>query len=330
VVLAARVLLPNEILGSRYYPALDSAVFISATTWLRGGFEVASGYLGLDRAANPLENEAREPCVVESFRAADPFDYSRVLVCVPNDAPDPARDRERFQQFVRRFVAHLGERTRGRMLVLFTNADEARRTGEELSGFFRARGLPLFFQNMPGVRKEELGEMFRERVESILLGVDTFWYGADFPGETLEHLVLVKLPYGVPDRYHHAQCAALGSSEQRRRIYLPRALAKFRQGFGRLMRRETDRGCVYVLDPRVLHGANRLFLQELPLQADLDRSPDDEWPAGGARFVAAPAERCFEAALDHVGLRGELRERGLDAPFESERPPSASGRVFDA
>lgn len=314
-MLVARVLLPNELLGRSYYPQLSSAVMISATTWLRGGFDVARTYLGLDRAAQPLENEEREPSVVETFRAADPFDYSRVCVCVPDDFPDPARARDSFQAQVRRFVAHLAERTRGRVLVLFTNSDEVRRTGEELSGFFRARGLPLYFQNMTGVRKEELGSLFRERVDSTLLGVDTFWYGADFPGETLEYLVIVKLPYGVPDRYHHAQCAALGASEQRRRIYLPRALAKFRQGFGRLMRRESDRGCVFVLDPRVLHGANKLFLGELPIQSDLGRSEDAEWTDDRARFVSASTEQCLQVAFAHMGLLDDIHRRGLDTPL---------------
>jgi Rad3-related DNA helicase len=302
IVLAARVLLPNEFLGRHYYPQLDSAVFISATTWLRSGFESAAGYLGLDRAAQPADDETREAREVTTFRAEDPFDYSRVVVCVPNDAPAITASRETFLAYVREFVANLGERTRGRMLVLFTNSEEARRLGQELSGFFRARGIPLWFQNMPGVRKEELGSLFRERIDSILLGVDTFWYGADFPGETLEYLVIVKLPYGVPDRYHHAQSAALGSAEQRRRIYLPRALAKFRQGFGRLMRRETDRGCVFVLDARVLAGANKLFLGELPIDSRLGRSPDEEFQHGGAHFVVDTTERCIELALAHTGV----------------------------
>ena len=262
--------------------------------------------------------------MVETFRAADPFDYGRVLVCVPNDAPDLSRSREEFQVYVREFIAKLGERTRGRMLVLFTSSDEARRTGEELSGFFRARGIPLWFQNMSGVRKEELGHLFRARVDSILFGVDTFWYGADFPGETLEYLVIVKLPYGVPDRYHHAQCAALGNSEQRRRIYLPRALAKFRQGFGRLMRRESDRGCVFVLDVRVLSGAHKLFLDELPLDSDLGRAPAVERPASGSRLVVDTTERCIHAALAHMSMLRDVQRRGLD-----DSPPSAASVALE-
>ncbi len=314
-VLAARVLLPNEFLGRHYYPQLASAAFVSATTWLKGGFDAARGYLGLDRAAEPADDEDRAPCRVTTFRAPDPFDYGRVLVCVPKDAPSYSRDPARFHAWVRDFLGHLAERTRGRVLGLFTNADEVRRTGEELAGFLRARRIPLGYQGMPGVAKEELGERFRARTDSVLLGVDTFWFGADFPGETLEYLVIVKLPYGVPDRYHQAQAAVLGSAEQRRRIYMPRALAKFRQGFGRLMRRETDRGVVFLLDNRVLDPRHRAFLKELPLA---DALGDPAAPTG-ARLVRAEADRCLAEAFEHMGLAADLRERDLAAGLGATR-----------
>jgi Rad3-related DNA helicase len=315
-VLAARVLLPNEYLGRYYYPQLENAVLISATTWLCGGFEAALGYLGLDRAADPLETDEREPCHVRTFHAPDPFDYTRVLACVPTDAPAYG-DKTAFDAYVREFIAHLGERTRGRMLCLFTNAADVRRIGADLAGFFRARRIPFWFQGMPGLAKEELGRLFRARTDSILLGVDTFWYGADFPGETLEYLVLTKLPYGVPDRYHQAQCAALGASDQRRRIYMPRALAKFRQGFGRLMRRETDRGCVFVLDSRVLEGRHKAFLAELPLADERFRGEDEEWSRERAKLLTLPTDECVHAALAHMDMLADVRRRQLDVPFRS-------------
>ncbi|MBI5435053.1 MAG: hypothetical protein HZA52_19620 [Planctomycetes bacterium] len=323
-VLAARVLLPNEFLGRHYYPQLWSGVLISATTWLRGGFECAQGYLGLDRAREPLEFEDREPSVVRTARAEDPFDYERVQVFVPADAPEYTTERERFHEYVRRFVAHLAERTRGRMLVLFTNADELKRCAKPLESFFAARRIPFWWQNMRGTSKEELGELFRAHADSVLFGVDTFWYGADFAGDTLEYLVIVKLPWGVPDRYHHAQCAALGASEQRRRIYLPRALAKFRQGFGRLMRRETDQGSVFVLDGRILRGQNRLFLGELPLCGGLDGMEDHAWRAHGAPLLVADTDGCVRRALAHGGLTDDVARRGLDTPFEHPASPDAS------
>jgi len=297
--LAARVLLPNEYLGTFYYPRLSTGIFLSATTWLKGGFEAAEAYLGLDRAVDPLPDEDRPPCVLSTFRAPEVFDYGRVLVAVPRDAPPVASRKDDFLQYVRDFVADLGERTRGRMLVLFTNSEDTKRVGARLEGFFHARRIPFWYQNMPGTTKEGLSELFRRRVDSVLLGVDTFWYGADFPGETLEYLVIVRLPYGVPDRYHHAQCAALGTTEQRRRIYMPRALAKLRQGFGRLMRRVSDRGCVFFLDSRILDPKHRVFLRELPIGAV---GREDE---SLAKLVRGDKELCLRQALVHMGLEVE-------------------------
>ncbi|HVS17623.1 MAG TPA: helicase C-terminal domain-containing protein, partial [Planctomycetota bacterium] len=314
-VLAARVLLPNEFLGRYYHPQLESAVFLSATTWIQGGFESAMGYLGLDRSAEPAPDEVRAACRVRSFRAPEVFDYGRVLVGVPKDAPEP-RQKEAWLAFVRRFVAHLGERTRGRMLVLFTNAEELKRVGEGLAGHFRARHVPLWWQGMPGVAKEELPRLFRARTDSVLMGLDTFWFGADFPGETLEYLVIARLPYGVPDRYHHAQCAALGSGPQRKRIYMPRALAKLRQGFGRLMRRVDDRGCVFLLDRRVLDPRHRAFLREMPLANGVEGMSGQA--SEGARLVVAPTDEVVRAGLAHMGMLTDVRRRGLESDFDPE------------
>jgi ATP-dependent DNA helicase DinG len=321
VVLAARVLLPNEFLGRNYYPELKTGVFISATTWLQDGFAAARAYLGLDRAEHPAEDEEREPSKVRTFRAPDVFDYSRVLVAVPRDAPVVGADKGKFLEYVRRFVTYLGERTHGRMLVLFTNAQDVKRVGEECAGFFRARRIPLWFQNMEGSAKEELSDLFRSNVDSILFGVDTFWYGADFPGETLEYLIIVRLPYGVPDRYHHAQCATIGAIEQRRQIYVPRALAKFRQGFGRLMRRESDRGCVFVLDGRISDPRHRFFLRELPLERSLDVGTSPAPETSGARLVRGDTDHCVHEALAHMGLLQEVKRRGLDSSFRSDGRP---------
>ena len=327
--LVARVLLPNEYLGRHYYPGLAGAVFLSATTWLAGSFDAASGYLGLDRAAEPAEDEERGPCSVRHMRAPEVFDYSRVMVAAPRDVPPVVQEKDAFLAWTRRFLAWLGERTRGRLLVLFTNQKDVQRVGRELEGFFRAREIPLWYQGMEGIEKEELSDLFRAHRDSVLLGVDTFWYGADFPGETLEYLVIARLPYGVPDRYHHAQCAALGATEQRRRIYMPRALSKFRQGFGRLMRQTRDRGAVFLLDRRVLEPRHRAFLRELPVQSALERealkttAADSEaaGTGGRARLVRGDASLCLRAVLEHMQLDQEPHVRELGLAFDEERRP---------
>jgi ATP-dependent DNA helicase DinG len=302
-------LLPHEYLGRHYYPQLAGAVLLSATTWLRGGFDSAAAYLGLARAAVPADGEEREPVPVRSYRAPEAFDYSRVLLCVPRDAP-PVAEKQHYLEYVARFVGFLAERTRGRLLALFTNGEDLAQVAVRLEPFFTERNIPFWWQRMRGVAKEELGQLFRSHVDSVLLGLDTFWHGADFPGSTLEYLVIVRLPYGVPDRYHHAQCAALGSAEQRRAIYLPRALSRFRQGFGRLMRTESDRGAVFVLDRRVLDPRHRGFLDELPLRPI--GSTEDE---RRARLVRGDTDACLDAALAHMDMKSDVRRRALERTF---------------
>ena len=320
-VLAARVLLPHEYLGRRFWPELDAAVLLSATTWLKGGFEAAANYLGLARAADPAPDEDRDPCVVETERAPEAFDYGRVLVAVPRDAP-LVRDKRRWLEYCARSIAFVAERARGRSLALFTNQDDVREVARRLDSFFAQRHLPLYWQGMSGATKEQLSDAFRERVDATLLGVDTFWYGADFPGETLEYLFLMRLPYGVPDRYHQAQCAVLGPREQRRQIYMPRALAKFRQGFGRLLRSEHDRGVCFLLDRRVLEPRHRSFLKELPLRSDEDGESGE-----GSTFVRAESARLYPLAFEHMRLTLELENRGLAGSFETfelDRPSRAA------
>ena len=317
LVLSALVLLPGDALGKHYYPELGSAAFVSATTRIGGSFDKAKGYLGLDRVAE-IDEETGDldrtagTRRVTTFHAPEVFDYSRVLACVPRSVPS-VQNRREYLDFLGRWLPWYAERTRGRMLVLFTSLADIRAVAAQCEPTFASRGLPLLWQGMGAADKEELSERFRTQVESTLFGVDTFWYGADFPGETLETLCIARLPYGVPDRYHHAQCAAIGIGAQRNKIYLPRALAKFRQGFGRLMRTATDRGVVIVLDNRVTERRHAEFMRDLPVvragSFDADRS---------ARIVRGDLDLVGREAFEHLGVTADLQQRGLSPYFTGD------------
>jgi ATP-dependent DNA helicase DinG len=324
--LLARVLLPHEYLGRRYFPDLHGAVLISATTWLQGGFDAQARFLGVARATQPAEDEGREPCRLRTFRAPEAFDYRQVLLALPRDAPDVRESKLAYLDWVARFLGYLGERTHGRLLALFTNAEDVLFVGRALAPFFAARRIAFWYQGQDGAAKEELSDLFRLHTDSVLLGLDTFWYGADFPGPTLEYLVIVRLPYGVPDRYHHAQCAALGPALQRKHIYLPRALAKFRQGFGRLMRTESDRGVVFVLDGRLLDPRHRAFLRELPVQSLMEHTGEGSNDRR-ARWFAGDTDRCVHEALAHMDVLAEMRARGLERPFAGWRPNASAAKA---
>lgn len=304
-LLALKWLLPQEWLGRHFHPSLQAAAFVSATTRLRNGFEAMKGYLGLDIAEQ--SDALRIGREVATFAGTPSFDPRRALVCIPEDAPPYAAagpGHEAWLEYVERLILFLAERTRGRLLGLFTNRVVLQRAGERLAPPFRALGLPFYWQGMPGLRKEEIMPLFRRQTDSVLLGLDTFWYGVDFPGETCEYVVIPKLPYGPLDPYMYAQMARMGRAQQRNRIYLPQALSMFRQGCGRLLRSERDRGTIFLLDRRVLERRHADFLAELPRGPEEGQEPN---------LLVAPTGDCLRASFAHMDLLSELERRGLDA-----------------
>ncbi|MDA0666991.1 MAG: ATP-dependent DNA helicase [Planctomycetota bacterium] len=310
-LLALKWLLPQKWLGDVYFPSLRNAALVSATSKIRGGFRSMKAYLGLDLLQQDTIDRLGTP--VREFASPASFDADAALYCVPEDAPPYAYrgpDAETWLEYVEDVLLFLAERTQGRLLGLFTSRVLVRRVGERLAPRFRALGLPFYWQGMPGFRKEEIMRLFRAQKESVLFGLDTFWYGVDFPGPTCEYIVMPKLPYGAPDDYMIAQQARMGWGPQRNAIYLPKALAMFRQGCGRLLRNESDRGAVLLLDRRVLEKRHANFLKELP-------TGPDEWQL--PEIVRAESEQCFARIFAHMRLGGELERRGLTPSFLKAR-----------
>jgi ATP-dependent DNA helicase DinG len=310
-MLVLKWILPQEWLGNVYYPSLRNAILVSATARLRDGFKAMKGYLGLDILEADTDVHAGRK--VAEFVGPPTFDPKEALIAVPEDAPPygwrgPTADH--WMEYIEDSLLYLAERTRGRILCLFTNRKVLQRIGERLAGQFRARGIPLYWQGMPGLGKEDIMQRFRDQTDSVLLGVDTFWYGVDFPGQTCEYVIITKLPYGALDDYTYAQKARMGSGPHRNRIYLPKALAMFRQGCGRLLRNESDRGAVLILDRRALEKRHADFLNELP-------GGLEDWQ--GPNLLTADTDTCFQRIFAHMKLGKEIERRGLSGDFSKMR-----------
>lgn len=209
-------------------------------------------------------------CFVDAERLAtgefpSPFPYySNVLLSIPTDAPLP--DSFSFQPYVEMAVARLISAAGGRTLVLFTSYDSLRNCWEACRKTLVGSGIALLKQGDED--RFRLLEKFKDDETSVLFATDSFWEGVDVPGSSLSQVVIVKLPFRVPDDPIFA--ARSEAVEQRggssfMELSVPEAVIKFRQGVGRLMRRSTDRGAVVVLDRRLVEKRyGRVFLEGIP------------------------------------------------------------------
>ena len=192
-----------------------------------------------------------------------PFDYpTQAALLVQDDLPDPT-DKAYAGDLARR-CKEIADRVPGGVFILFSSWKALRAVHAKLRKTIKGR--PLWMQGEAG--NDALLAAFAEAGNAVLLGVDTFWQGVDVPGEALSCVVLTKLPFpnfGSPvEEARRRWFDGLGRSYFGDHS-LPRAVMKFRQGFGRLIRSSTDRGAVVVLDSRLSkRGYGSAFLEALP------------------------------------------------------------------
>ncbi|MBI5631631.1 MAG: ATP-dependent DNA helicase [Elusimicrobia bacterium] len=236
----------EEGLWSREIPAVMTSATLSSGNGL-GEFKSRVGFSG-----------ARE-LVLDS-----PYDYeSQAGLLILEDLPEPAEG-ESHARALARACLKIVRKVPGGVFLLFSSWRMLRAVHEEMKGKLKKR--PLWVQGRSG--HEALLSDFMKAGNAVLLGVDTFWQGVDVPGEALSCVVLAKLPF--PNFASPMEEARRAWHESLGRSYfdshsLPRAVMKFRQGFGRLIRSSTDRGAVVVLDPRIVRRSyGEAFLGAIP------------------------------------------------------------------
>lgn len=239
----------GQLMQKYFWHEKTSVILTSATLTAAGEFDYMRNRL--------MAEEAYE------LALGSPFDYeSSTLLYIAKDIPEPS-DRQGHQRGLETGITNLCKATGGRTLVLFTSYDQLRRTSAAIAPHLARDGITVYEQG-EGASAHSLLETFRSTDRAVLLGTRAFWEGVDVPGEALSVLVIAKLPFDVPsDPIIAARSETF--EDPFNQYSLPEAILRFRQGFGRLIRTQFDRGVVVILDTRVLTKRyGRAFLESLP------------------------------------------------------------------
>ena len=259
-------LTPARQVREALWDRLRSAVLTSATLTVAGSFAYFRDMTGLDADVDVVERIFPSP-----------FDFSRQAVLVLEHDPGGVWRPDALAQRQGERLKRLAEVTGGRTLALFTNKRDMNLVAAEVGAHVEDDGVLVLAQGLHG-SAAALADEFRTHPETILLGVDTLWTGQDFPGDTLTCLVIAKLPFPRQDPLFHARRRACEEAGERwfDKFYLPEAVLKFRQGFGRLIRTETDTGVVVVLDHRLTQkNYRRDFVDSLPKLEVVEAAPEE-------------------------------------------------------
>ncbi|MEE8284083.1 MAG: ATP-dependent DNA helicase [Alphaproteobacteria bacterium] len=245
--------LAAAVLGLAHGVVVTSATLTDSTGDIEADWRAAESRTGAVHMGAPGDGGAGggegTPPAVHRVRYPSPFDFAaqaRVLVITDVNRGEP----DAVAAALRILFLAAG----GGGLGLFTSIARLRSVHERIAAPLDAAGIPLYAQHVDAIDTPTLIDIFREEETSCLLGTDAVRDGIDVPGPSLRLIVFDRVPWPRPDILHKARRAAFGGRAYDEML----TRARLKQAFGRLIRRDTDKGCFVMLDrsmPSRFHAA---------------------------------------------------------------------------
>ena len=248
----------SDALRRSFFDKINSCILTSATLKVQNSFDYFLRRVGLDNNGDVSSKEFLSPFYYNEQVTYYQYGGSKDLSNSPTGIGD--------------VVYHLHNLFDKRIMVLFTSIRALTDTAKYLRTLPNGRNLPLFAQ-VRGASRPSIIKGMHQTSNGILFGTNSFWEGVDLPGELLEILVLVKLPFDVPSeplvRSYSDHVNRMGGNSFID-YSLPETAIRFRQGFGRLIRTSYDSGKFVCLDNRiVLKRYGSILSQSLPVEMNI-------------------------------------------------------------
>ncbi|UOQ50627.1 ATP-dependent DNA helicase DinG [Gracilibacillus caseinilyticus] len=248
----------QQLLHDQLFNQKEAIILISATLTMNKSFQYIRNKLGMNTLT------------AKEYMVEHHFDYKHnVELLIPDDLPAIQYPRnDDFIYAVNEAIISLSEKTDGRMLVLFTSYDMLRKSYYLLKESDYLSDYMIIGQGVTSGSRNRLIKQFQGFDKSILLGTNAYWQGIDIPGEDLSCLMIVKLPFQSPQdpvykkKANYYQAKGINPFME---IALPQAVLQFKQGFGRLIRKKSDRGVIFVMDDRLMTKRyGKTFMGSIP------------------------------------------------------------------
>ena len=240
----------DKEIKSLYFDKMKTTILTSAT--------IANKHEGTEKEIYEYFIRSTGFPVKDGFLALpkeSPFPYNKnAILYYKENMPHPVKEREKFIEAGANEIERLIKITEGRALILFTAKSDLNQVYNILKE--RNIGYRLLRQRESSSQDELLHE-FKENENSVLLATGTFWEGIDVPGKALSNVIIFKLPFPVPDpiiEYKRNNCEDFLMD-----VSVPLMIVKLRQGVGRLIRKQNDKGIVAILDSRISDGSKSRY-----------------------------------------------------------------------
>ncbi|TXC93258.1 ATP-dependent DNA helicase DinG [Metabacillus litoralis] len=259
----------GDYLADEFFAQKQSVILTSATLTIKNSFSYMIETLGLNDLY-PKEVQLKSS-----------FPYKKqVKLFIPSDMPMVNEvTTEDYSEAIAANIGSVAQITDGKILVLFTSFEMLRKTYYLLKEDITLEDFVIMGQGTGSGSPSRITKNFRQYERAILLGTNSFWEGVDFPGDDLKALMIVRLPFASPDEPTVSAKSKLLEQQGKNSFYdfsLPEAILRFKQGFGRLIRNESDKGILFILDNRIVSTKyGKQFLLSLP-DLDIEKKPMHE------------------------------------------------------